>query len=242
MTSDREIAVFMANIYYEIDQTEEFINCIKEVIRINPILSKKERNLFSNGYRKALKPLFIAIRIIDFEIKNNDNINPLYLKYLKNYKSQLLNKLENLVKESVGLIDFNILPLISDNESIIFYEKMKASMYCYLVYSIPKEESTEYICKCKQSFEKSFDIAKINLSPKNDLYLHLIHKYTIFLYEKLEHKNEAIDLGSKAVKECFAAMNEEDEEIGCIQNDLTVLMIDDNVKIWKKEMTNSNEE
>ncbi|KAK8838442.1 hypothetical protein M9Y10_033069 [Tritrichomonas musculus] len=90
--------------------------------------------------------------------------------------------------------------------------------------------------------EKSLDFAKIIFSPKNELYLHLIHNYTIFLYEILEIKKEAINLGSKVVKECLAALNEEDEENGCYRNDLTVHIIEDNVQIWKEEMTNSKDE
>lgn len=234
MISERQLLVFMVEVFEDIERPRDAINAMKKVIQINPLLNQEEKMLLEEIYKNYFHSLRNTLRIINLNIEKDTN--SLHLEYLEQYKNKILNELEHLINELIGLIDLFLLTAISDAESIVFYEKMKADSYRYLVEFIPKDEKTELICKIKQCYEKAVDISKKEVSIKNKLYHKLFYNYTVFMYEILGKKIEAIKLASDVYNECSNALDEKDEEYGCIQADLTLLRIKDNIICWKDDI------
>lgn len=235
MTSERELALFMASIYDQIERYNDSISSIKKVILLDPKLSFKEQKLFSLVYKNAIYPLRNTLRIIEMQ-KNDDNSSN--AEYIEEYKAKILNELENICIEHIMYIDNILLPVTNDSKAILFYEKTKGDFYRYIAEYKSNDERTEFVCKAKQCYENAVQLANVECSGVESLYHGLFLNYCTLLYDMLNQKMEAIEIASHAIDVTMKAYDKLLEKYDCIGCDesMNIQLLNDNLKIWKKEM------
>lgn len=235
MKSERELALYMASVFDQIDRHNDSINSIKKVILLDPKLNEDERILFSHVYKNALHPLRNSLQRLELFLETEHSSQ---IKYFKKYKSQIFNELEVICKEFIGYVDNYILPVTNDSKAILFYEKTKGDFYRYITEYMPKDERTENVCKAKQCYEKAVDLANKECIGAETIYQGLFLNYCIFLYDFLDQKKLAIEIAEQTIDAVMKGFEKLYEENDCIfiEGTLGITILKDNLAVWKNEM------
>lgn len=241
MSSKRDIELFMADFYEYIDDFNGMIDAMNNVIDIDPNLNFYEQMLLIKGYKKKYKSYEKALDSINMNLeKEQQNENSQFVDYLQTYKKKVLNELENFCYETIGIIDFKLIPFTKDYEIVLLYETCKGNFYRYLCSYISNDIKTEIICKANQCYEKCRNIVENGVKTSSYSYRYFYLCYTIFLYEILDKKIEAIKLAIKTVNICTNYTITFDEEYSI---ELGVLyIIKSHIILWKEQMGIDDEE
>merc|ERR1712107_850712 len=100
-------------------------------------LSTEERNSLSVAYKNAVGSRRAAWRIItSVEQKEKTKGNEENAKYAKEYCGKVETELDKICNTILGLLDTNLIPKCTSDESKVFYQKMKADYYRYMQSSL----------------------------------------------------------------------------------------------------------
>lgn len=237
MTSQRELAFFMASVYFETDNYQEMINELKRIIKIDPILNIDEINNLSLYYSSFYFILNSSINQITSIIeKEMSHGNKIHVEYLNCYKNKLLNESEKHLNEIITIIDDQLLPFTNDEGKILLYENMKTQYYYYLCRDSKKHGIVKYASKANKCFEEALIYVNKKLTPEQKMYQHFYFRYTNFLYEIMGEKKEALNIAKNVFDKCVNACDELDE-----QQTSSLFDIYDNINLWTHDI-NHNED
>merc|ERR1711982_5187 len=92
-----------------------------------------ERNLLSVAYKNAVGSRRAAWRIItSVEQKEKTKGNEENAKYAKEYCGKVEAELDKICNTILTILDSNLIPKCTLDESKVFYQKMKADYYRYI--------------------------------------------------------------------------------------------------------------
>ena len=97
-----------------------------------------------------------------------------------------------------------------------------------------KQKEQLVLKQLRRSYEHVLEIAKEQLKKANPAYLGLALNYSVFLYEIIGQKQEAIDLADNAFKEAVDLLDELDED-EYSEATLILQLLKDNVALWGDE-------
>lgn len=239
MSTEREVNLFMAQILDQTDRHEDMVTTMKKVIELGPNLNSDERNLLSVAYKNIVGSRRNSLRMIAAIIEHEESRgNTSRVEQLNNYKDTILTELEKYCNELIGLVDTQLLPNAKDAESRVFYEKLKADYYRYICESKPAEEKTETINKAKECYENALEIANNEIQPARPTSLGLILNYSVFLYEIIGQKKEAIELAQKTYNECSTSIDELSDN-SYSEATMILQLLRDNVSLWTQDSEQS---
>lgn len=241
---EREMILFMVSVYDETDDYQKMINSMKKVIQIDPKLNKDEQMLLSYCYKRVYSQIRNALLHIISTI-NAETIlgNQLRVEHLTQYKIKLMNEIENLCNEIIGIIDDQLLPSAYDDYCIFSYEQMKAKFYEYICRNSIELGITDIVYKAKECYEKAINYIDKISTPDQPIYQSFYLNYTAFLYEIMGQKIEAIELSNKIYNKCLEVYDEIMEQYDCIYSESTVVLqlLKDNADKWTQEISFTNE-
>merc|ERR1719194_203756 len=106
---------------------------MKNVGNEGSALSVEERNLLSVAYKNAVGSRRAAWRIItSVEQKETSKGNADNAAFAKEYCGKVEGELDKICNTILGVLDGNLIPKASSDESKVFYQKMKADYYRYI--------------------------------------------------------------------------------------------------------------
>merc|ERR1711972_825728 len=112
---------------------DEMANHMEKVGKLPDELSVEERNLLSVAYKNAVGSRRAAWRIItSVEQKEKTKGNEENAKYAKEYCSKVESELDKICNTILAVLDKNLVPTCTADESKVFYLKMKADYYRYI--------------------------------------------------------------------------------------------------------------
>ncbi|KAH0789453.1 14-3-3 protein [Histomonas meleagridis] len=234
MSSQRELKFFMARVADQAERYQDVIKYIKEIVDMGCDLNADERNLLSVAYKALTGSCRSTLRTIGAFLED-DSVKkiPERVQKLTELKESLIKELDQYCNE---LIEFTDSKLLKDSQSAVekvFYEKLKGDYYRYSV-EFKEGGCEENSKKAKECYEKALDIAKEQLMKANPAYLGLALNYSVFLYEIIGKKQEAIDLADNAFKEAVDLLDELDED-EYSEATLILQLLKDNVALWGDE-------
>jgi 14-3-3 protein epsilon len=233
MSSERDVLVFMAQVYDQTDRPDDMVGAMKQVIAINPDLTIEERNLLSVAYKNAIGSRRNGLRMVAAIIEHEEGRgNTARVASLRDYQAKILLELGKICSELVGLVDTTLLPAAKSPEARVFYEKLNADYYRYLCEARPESEKQEPAQKARQCYETAMEIAKSQIRPSHPISLGLILNYSVFLYEIVGQKQEAIDKAQKTFHEGSATVAENSDET-YREATLILQLLRDNVSLWQ---------
>lgn len=237
---DEEDLLFLAKIYSKCQSYEDMTICIKNIIEINQKLNAEQRNYFSYAYKNFLTEKRNRLNVISSLLKkqdnntNKDNDNKHVL--LKELKSSLQAEIYQLVNEVILIIDQYLLPNGNTTEDIIFYNKMKADYYRYLIEMEIKGENDENFLELAENcYKEAYNKAEKELPTFDYIRLNTSLNYSIFLAEVKGNKEQAINIATNTISLIDKSYNEiqiEDNKVSL----LVLQMIQENLVLW----TNGN--
>jgi 14-3-3 protein epsilon len=235
MTSDRELKFFMARVADQAERYTDVLSSLNGIISADANLNSDERNLLSVAYKALTGTRRSAIRTVNAFL-DDDSIKgvPERVAQLTALKTKLLGELDGFCTDLIALTDSKLLPAAGDASTKVFYEKLKADYYRYSVEFKNEADRRDGSDKAKASYDSAIAIATAELTKADPAYLGLTLNYSVFLYEIIGKKQEAIDLADKAFKEAVDGLDGLDEA-QYSEATLILQLLKDNVALWNEE-------
>nr|AFZ78827.1 14-3-3 protein [Coptotermes formosanus] len=231
MSSERDVAIFMAQILDQTDRHQDMVDTMKKIIDLGADLNNDERNLLSVAYKNIVgarrNGLRMITAIIEHEQSRNNNAR---VGELTKYRQTLLGELEGFCNELIDIVDKKLLPAAKAAESRVFYEKLKADYYRYICESRNESDKTDPANKAKACYESAMEISKKEIQPYKPTSLGLVLNYSVFLYEIIGQKQEAIELAQTTYTECSASV-EDNSDASYSEATMILQLLRDNVQL-----------
>jgi 14-3-3 protein epsilon len=205
------------------------------IIAGSAALNADERNMLSFAYKALTGSRRSALQTVNAFL-DDELIKsiPERVTKLLDLKSRLIKELDDYCTQLIQLTDRKLLPAASDATTKVFYEKLKADYYRYSVEFKADSARKAGADKAKASYESALQIANSDLTKANPAYLGLALNYSVFLYEIIGQKQEAIDLADKSFKEAVDGLGELTEG-QYSEATLILQLLKDNVTLWNEE-------
>ena len=233
--SERDIDIYVAQILDQTNLPQEMVKLMKRVIELNPDLSADERNLLSVAYKNAINQPRKGIRSLDVTIdqeQREGTNNESRISSLRDIRTKMFQELSATCNDVEELIDSQLLPASSSAEARVFYHKMKADYLRYVCeFMEDGDDKAEAAEKTKECYEEAINIAKNDIPPYKPSYLGLLLNYSVFLYEIMDNKEEAIELSKKTHAESIQLLDENSEN-SYQEANMILQLLHDNTVLW----------
>ncbi|KAI8055662.1 DNA damage checkpoint protein rad25 [Syncephalis plumigaleata] len=232
----------MAKVAEHAERYDEMAQRMKDAINLSKVLSVEERNLLSLAYKNIIGTRRASWRIISsIKTKEESKGNAEHVAQIEKYQTKIEQELSEISQNAIQLLDDELIPNAADDESKVFYYKMKGDYYRYLAEFSAEEKRAEVGDKAYDAYKAAMSIADEKLEPTNPIRLGLVLNYTVFLYEIRNMPKEACSLAEKAFDNAITALDSLTEES---YKDSTLIMqlLRDNMSLWSSDLANEQEQ
>merc|ERR1712031_59068 len=133
MADARSKAVYFAKLAEQAERYDEMADHMEKVGKEGSELSTEERNLLSVAYKNAVGSRRAAWRIItSLHKKESDKGNAENAGYAKEYCTKVEEELNKICGEILALLEKQLVPAATTDESKVFYYKMQGDYYRYI--------------------------------------------------------------------------------------------------------------
>jgi len=158
--SEREDNVYLAKLAEQAERYDEMVDAMKKVAKLNIEHTIEERNLLSVAYKNVIGARRAAWRIIQsIEQKEKSKGNEGHVEKIKQYACKIDKELNDIVNDVMNVIDNHLIPHATENESKVFYYKMKGDYYRYKAEFTTDEARKEAAQKSLEGYQTALNIA-----------------------------------------------------------------------------------
>jgi 14-3-3 protein epsilon len=224
--------IYLARVAEKADCHEDTIKIMEDLIKTKENdLNLEERNILSSAYKNLVSSRRSAWRSINaVEIKEK-NSNSKLVQLITDLKLTLEKELKDLCNNILKILNEYLIRKAKDNESKIFYLKMRSDYFRYLSEFEIDEKKTENIDNALNSYKQATELA-VKLPTTHPMKLGLALNYSVFYYEILNDKQTAFKIAS----EIFNMANNQLEktEENQYKDSLAILqLLKENIELWK---------
>jgi len=233
--SNREKDVYFAKLAEQAERYDEMAENMEKVGKSGEELSVEERNLLSVAYKNAVGSRRAAWRIItSVEQKEKSKGNEEQAKYAKEYCAKVEAELQKICDTILGLLDQNLITKATNDESKVFYQKMKADYYRYIAEFTDGDKKTQAAESARVAYQEAHDVAEKGLAVTHPIRLGLALNYSVFQYEVLQNPDEACKMARTAFEDAIAELDNVAEDS---YKDSTLIMqlLRDNLTLWTSD-------
>jgi len=229
--SDREQAIFKSKVAEQAECFDEMVVSMKKVTQLDPNLNVEERNLLSIAYKNLIGPKRTAWRIISslFEKEKSKDAGSWKLVQMNDLKESTERQLHQICDDILDLINRLLLPAAQDNESKVFWNKMKGDYHRYVAEFEREDKRQQAQSAALDSYQTA--LSEGSLKPTNPVLLGLALNFSVFHFEIMNDKDKACEMAKKYFD---AAIPLIDELKGDEYKDTTLILqlIRDNLSLW----------
>jgi 14-3-3 protein epsilon len=153
---------------------------------------------------------------------------------LTDFQRKLHTELLDICLDLIRVIDAYLLPVSDLPEPRLYYEKMKADYYRYICESDKESADFEtYSGQATAAYETALEVARNDFASTSPSYLGLALNYSVFLYDIVQHQNDAIAFAEKVYTETVDLVDTVDD---AAYSDSAVILqlLRDNYTGWKQ--------
>jgi len=222
--------VMMAKLAEQAERYEDMVTYMKQLTSLGEKLTDEQRNLLSVAFKNVVGVRRSAWRIIsNFEAKDKESTA------IEAYRIEIENELQEKCNSVLSLIEEHLLQQLSeeDNESKVFYLKMKGDYYRYLVEVTTGEKRSELAENSKDAYTAASQEAK-ELANTHPIKLGLALNFSVFHYEIMQDGKKAESIAKQAFDEAIKELDSLKEDS---YKDSTLIMqlLRDNLTLWTSE-------
>jgi 14-3-3 protein epsilon len=234
MTSDRDVKVQIIQLLDQTDLSQDMVDLVKDVIAADPILDQTQRDLLSISYKNAITPRRTAIRYLTALLdQQEDKLNPYRTEQVTALREKIIAELDSRCLELIGLIDEKLLPAAVSAVERLFYLKLRADYWRYISENKEGPEKERTAVQAQETYEKAISGALPDVPPYEATYLGLILNYSVYLYEIVGKKEEAIALAQKTQAEASLQIASNSKD-AYKQAASIIQLLQDNLALWIK--------
>lgn len=237
MSDEKSDLVYKAKLCEQVERFDDMVKHM-DIVATKPPLSVEERNLLSVAYKNVIGAKRASWRILtSIEAKLDDSGK---MEILQKYKAEVEKQLEETSKKILDIIDNFLLKEEPDNESKIFYNKMKGDYLRYLAEFHSGDTRKDDADSSLKSYKEASDIASTHLAPTHPIRLGLALNFSVFYYEILNSSERACRLAKAAFDDAIAELDTLNEES---YKDSTLIMqlLRDNLTLWTSDLQGDGE-
>jgi 14-3-3 protein epsilon len=232
---NREKSVYFAKLAEQAERYDEMADYMGEVGNIPQELSVEERNLLSVAYKNAVGSRRAAWRIItSIEQKEKTKGNEDNAAFAREYCTKVETELDKICGTILKLLNGNLLAKAANDESKVFYHKMKADYYRYIAEFKTDNDKKEAAENARKAYEEASAVASSGLAVTHPIRLGLALNYSVFQYEVLGNPEEACKMARTAFEDAIAELDNVQEDS---YKDSTLIMqlLRDNLTLWTSD-------
>ena len=224
--------IYLARVAEKADCHEDTIKIMEDLIKTKENdLNLEERNILSSAYKNLVSSRRRARRSINAVETKEKNSNSKLVQLITDLKLTLEKELKDLCNNIIKILNEYLIRKAKDNESKIFYLKMRGDYFRYLSEFEIDEKKTENIDNALNSYKEATELAE-KLPTTHPTKLGLALNYSVFHYEILNDKQTAFKIAS----EIFDVANNQLEktEENQYKDSLAILqLLKENIELWK---------
>merc|ERR1712083_176690 len=221
------------------ERYDEMANHMEAVGKGTEELSTWERNLLSVAYKNAVGSRRAAWRIItSVEQKEKTKGNEDNAKFAKEYCAKVEAELDKICNTILGVLDKNLIPKCTSDESKVFYQKMKADYYRYIAEFTDGDKKSKAAESARAADAQK--VAEAELAVTHPIRLGLALNSSVFQYEVLSNPDEACKMARTAFEDAIAELDNVAEDS---YKDSTLIMqlLRDNLTLWTSDQEGGGE-
>jgi len=244
---ERKMLVYTAKLAEQAERYDEMVDAMKTLCKLPSVdLSIEERNLLSVGYKNVIGARRASWRILS-SIEDKERTKQMEAKAaaISDYRKKVETELNNICKEILDILDLNLIPSTTSDESQVFYYKMKGDYYRYLAEFQQSEDRGKVAQMANEAYESATTIATREgegkgLPPTHPIRLGLALNYSVFHFEIQNKPQEACTLAKRAFDDAIAELDTLSEDS---YKDSTLIMqlLRDNLTLWTSDMQDGGE-
>lgn len=232
MASEKEELVHRAKLAEQAERYDDMAAAMKKVTERGEELSNEERNLLSVAYKNVVGARRSSWRVIS-SIEQKTEGNERKQAMAKEYREKVENELRDICRDVLGLLDKYLIAKATNEESQVFYLKMKGDYYRYLA-EVAAADKPDVVNESKNAYQAAMDVAKSKMQPTHPIRLGLALNYSVFFYEIQNTPDHACQLAKQAFEEAIAELDTLNEDS---YKDSTLIMqlLRDNLTLWTSD-------
>uniref|UniRef100_UPI0037E7CEB0 14-3-3 protein zeta-like n=1 Tax=Semicossyphus pulcher TaxID=241346 RepID=UPI0037E7CEB0 len=236
--ADVDHLVQKAKLSEQAERYDDMAAAMKSVAEQGRELTTEERNLLSVAYKNVVGARRSSWRVVSsVEQKSEENQTQL----AKKYREEVEKELSTICQEVLDLLDKHLISGAQQEESKVFYLKMKGDYYRYLAEVATASKKTEVIEQSEKAYQDATEIAKKAMMSTHPIRLGLALNFSVFYYEIVNKPESACELAKSAFDD---AIKELDSLSSDSYKDSTLIMqlLRDNLTLWTTETQGEGDE
>jgi len=237
MSATYEKQVYLAMLAEQCNRFEDMMTFLDVMVKNKTEgLTSDERNLLSIAYKNTISLRRTAIRtLLAYEAKEKKKENSPYLDFIVEYKSKVEKELEELCERIIKTIDDSLLSNAADDESKVFYHKMKADYYRYIAENIVAERKKSFADKSLASYDSAMTVAE-NLDITNPIRLGLALNFSVFYYEVIGDQEKACNIAKETIAKASEPLGNVDADDDEHKDSISIInLLQENLNMWISE-------
>jgi len=233
--ADRDKNVYFAKLAEQAERYDEMAEYMMNVGMSGSELSVEERNLLSVAYKNAVGSRRAAWRIItSVEQKETSKGNTENAKWAKEFCSKVETELQKICDGILKLLGDTLIAGPGNDESKVFYQKMKADYHRYIAEYALGDDKTKAAEAARAAYAEAKKVAEGSLAVTHPIRLGLALNYSVFQYEVLQEPDEACKMARTAFEDAIAELDNVAEDS---YKDSTLIMqlLRDNLTLWTSD-------
>lgn len=236
--TDCDTLIILAKWAESAERYDDMAEYMKEMTTQVKELSQEVRNLLSVAYKNVVGARRSSWRVLSsIEGKVKDDAKK--ATQATTYKKKIEDELTDLCNTVLNLLDEYLIPNATEDESKVFYMKMKGDYYRYLAEVAEGDARNKTVQNSHTAYEDASKIAQ-NLYPTHPVRLGLALNYSVFHYEIQGCPDSACKLAKESFDQAVAELDSLDQES---YKDSTLIMqlLRDNLTLWMSEQDGEEE-
>lgn len=199
--TERQKINFMIHVAESAQMYPEMTKFVKDLIKLGVELTKDERTSLHLSYHNYISN--IRTQLSTLEKKNHCP---------KHYLMKIQKEIENISMEVIELLTVYLIPGTKDIKSLIYYHKMKAAYYRYI---LERNRDEKIINLALDAYKYAKELSDHHLSPIDHQRLSLVMEIASFYSYMLGSSDISKKICVKALKEAletYEALPDEEAE------------------------------
>lgn len=221
----------MARIAETCERYEDMSKYTKHIVEMGTELNSEERHLLSVSYKSSVAKHRDAFRVVKKKMMSQQFGES---SRVKEYYFSIAQQFSTKCQDLLSLLANYLVAGASDDESKVFYLKMKGDYYRYLAELaagmaqtggglLPGLEGSGQ--SAQEAYSEAWGCASTTLDPTNAVRLGLALNYSVFFYEVQGLQEEATRVARETLELC------KDQALSNESNNV-VELIRDNITLW----------
>ena len=232
----RDEYVYQAKLHERAERFNDMVKSINNFVKLDPILSNEERNILSAGFKNVISSKRSSWRLLNSLEKKEEKKNSKNLEYLREAKNKIEDEMRQICDDIQDTLDKYLVPNSKDNETRVFYLKLKGDYFRYRAEFTSGKEYEQATNLAEKAYKDAYEIAKKHIPIQNSIRLGLALNFSVFYYEIKLLKEEACQIAKNAFEEAIKIVDDL-ERVNAKDTLLIIQLLKENLILWNNENT-----